>query len=77
MRVIEYRKEIRESEEELRKMLKKEKDARIYMRIKTIYLLKTMPKATVKKVVEKLDINENTVKKYIQRKRNRKFKIKI
>jgi len=66
MRVVEYRKEIRESEEELRKMLKKEKDARVYMRIKTIYLLKTMPKATVKKVAEKLDINENTVKKYIK-----------
>jgi len=66
MRVVEYRKEIRESEEELRKMLKKEKDARVYMRIKTIYLLKTMSKATVKKVAEKLDINENTVKKYIK-----------
>jgi len=48
MRVVEYRKEISESAEELRKMLKKEKDARVYMRIKTIYLLKTYTKSDSK-----------------------------
>jgi len=37
MRVVKYKEIIKESKEELEELLKKEKDIRIYRRIKVIY----------------------------------------
>jgi hypothetical protein len=51
---------IKESEEELKELLRKEKDARVYRRIRVIYLIKTMEKPTLKKVAEKVGIVKKT-----------------
>ena len=64
MRVVKYKEIIKESKEELEELLKKEKDVRIYRRIKVIYLLKTTPKIQLKDVSEKLDISIQSAKKY-------------
>ena len=64
MRVVKYKELIKESIEELEKLLKKEKDVRIYKRIKVIYLLKKSPNIQLKDVSEKLDISIQSVKKY-------------
>ncbi|WP_459886322.1 IS630 family transposase, partial [Caminibacter profundus] len=45
-------------------LLRKEKDERIYKRIKVIYLLKKTPNIQLKDVSEKLDISIQSVKKY-------------
>jgi hypothetical protein len=55
---------IKESEEELRELLRKEKDARVYRRIRVIYLIKTMKNPTLKKVAEKVDIVKKTAFDY-------------
>ena len=64
MGILKYDKLIKESKEELEELLKKEKDVRIYRRIKVIYLLKTTPKIQLKDVSEKLDISIQSAKKY-------------
>ena len=64
MGILKYDKLIKESKEELEELLKKEKDVRIYRRIKVIYLLKTTPKIQLKEVSEKLDISIQSAKKY-------------
>ena len=64
MGILRYDRLIKESKEELEELLKKERDVRVYKRIKVIYLLKKTPKIQLKDVSEKLDINVQTVKKY-------------
>ncbi|GAB6045884.1 helix-turn-helix domain-containing protein [Caminibacter profundus] len=64
MRVVKYKELIKESVEELEELLRKEKDERIYKRIKVIYLLKKTPNIQLKDVSEKLDISIQSVKKY-------------
>ena len=64
MGILRYDRLIKESKEELEELLKKERDVRVYRRIKVIYLLKKTPKIQLKDVSEKLDINVQTVKKY-------------
>jgi len=64
MGILRYDRLIKESKEELEELLKKERDVRVYRRVKVIYLLKTIPKIQLKDVSEKLDINVQTVKKY-------------
>ena len=61
---VEYSKIIKESAEELEKLLKKEKDVRKYRKIKVIYLLKTISNATLSKVEEILDLKYQRVKQY-------------
>ncbi|GAB6045814.1 hypothetical protein JCM11957_14120 [Caminibacter profundus] len=63
MRVVKYKELIKESVEELEELLRKEKDERIYKRIKVIYLLKKTPNIQLKDVSEKLDISIQSVKK--------------
>jgi hypothetical protein len=48
MGILRYNKLIKESVEELEQLLRKEKDARIYKRIKVIYLLKKIPNIQLK-----------------------------
>ena len=64
MGILKYDKLIKESIEELESLLKKEKDVRIYKRIKVIYLLKKRPNIKLKDVSEKLDISLESAKKY-------------
>ena len=64
MGILKYEKLIKESVEELEELLKKEKDARIYRRLKVIYLLKKTPKIQLKNVSNKMDISIQSVKKY-------------
>jgi len=64
MGILIYNKLIKESKEELEELLRKERDVRIYIRIKVIYLLKTIPNVQLKDVSEKLDISLQSVKKY-------------
>jgi len=64
MGILIYKKLIKESKEELEELLRKERDVRIYIRIKVIYLLKTIPNIQLKDVSEKLDISLQSVKKY-------------
>jgi transposase len=45
-------------------LLRKEKDARVYRRIRVIYLIKTMEKPTLKKVAEKVGIVKKTAFDY-------------
>ena len=61
---VDYPRIIKESKEELERLLKKEKDVRKYRKIKAIYLLKTIPKVTLKKVAERLDLKYQTIKEY-------------
>ena len=61
---VDYPRIIKESEEELKKLLKKEKDVRKYRKIKAIYLLKTIPNATLGKAAERLDLKYQTIKEY-------------
>ncbi len=49
MGILKYDKLIKESIEELESLLKKEKDVRIYTRIKVIYLLKKTPNIKLKR----------------------------
>jgi len=55
---------IKESVEELEKLLKKERDVRIYRRIKVIYLLKKTPNVQLKDISERMGISIQSVKKY-------------
>ena len=64
MGILRYEKLIKESVEELEELLKKEKDARIYRRLRVIYLLKTIPKVQLKEVSEKVGISIQSAKKY-------------
>ena len=64
MGILKYDKLIKESVEELEALLKKEKDARMYIRIKVIYLLKKTPNIQLKDVSKKMDISIQSVKKY-------------
>lgn len=64
MGILRYDKLIKESVKELEELLKKERDARIYIRIKVIYLLKKTPNIQLKDVSEKLDISIQSAKKY-------------
>jgi transposase len=64
MGILKYDKLIKESVEELEELLKKEKDARIYRRLKVIYLLKKTPNIQLKDVSNKIDISIQSVKKY-------------
>jgi predicted transcriptional regulator len=56
MGILRYNKLIKESLEELEQLLRKEKDVRIYKRLKLIYLLKKTPNIQLKDISEKLDI---------------------
>ena len=58
---------IKESIEKLEKLLKKEKDARVYRRIRVIYLIKTMENPKLQEIAEKVGI-ENLEIKYKGRK---------
>ena len=64
MGILKYNKLIKESIEELEALLKKEKDVRVYKRIKVIYLLKKTPNIQLKDVSVKMDISIQSVKKY-------------
>ena len=61
---VKYKEIIRENVEELEELLKKEKDIRKYRKIKSIYLLKTLPNATLGEVADKLDLKYQTIKQY-------------
>ena len=64
MRILRYEKLIKESVEELEELLRKERDVRIYKRIRVIYLLKKTPNIQLKDVSEKMEISIQSVKKY-------------
>ena len=55
---------IKESVEELEKLLKKEKDARVYRRIRVIYLIKTMENPKLQEIAEKVGIVKKTAFEY-------------
>ena len=55
---------IKESVKELEELLKKEKDARVYRRIRVIYLIKTMENLTLQKIAEKIGIVKKTAFEY-------------
>ena len=55
---------IKESVEELEELLRKEKDARVYRRIRVIYLIKTMENPTLQKIAEKVGIVKKTAFEY-------------
>ena len=61
---VDYPRIIKESAEELEELLKKERDVRKYRKIRAIYLLKTIPNATLGKVAERLDLKYQTIKEY-------------
>ena len=54
MGILRYNKLIKENLEELEELLRKEKDARIYKRLKVIYLLKKTPNIQLKDISEKI-----------------------
>ena len=64
MGILKYDKLIKESVEELEKLLKKERDVRIYRRIKVIYLLKKNPNIQLKDISERMEISIQSAKKY-------------
>jgi len=64
MGILRYDRLIKESVEELEKLLKKERDVRIYRRIKVIYLLKKTPNVQLKDISERMGISIQSVKKY-------------
>ena len=64
MGILRYNKLIKESVEELEQLLKKERDVRIYRRIKVIYLLKKTPNVQLKDISERMGISIQSVKKY-------------
>ena len=51
---------IKESVEELEKLLKKEKDARVYRRIRVIYLIKTMENPKLEDIAKQVGIVKKT-----------------
>jgi len=55
---------IKESIEELRELLKKEKDARVYRKIKAIYLIKTLDKPKLKEIGEMIGMSKKAVFDY-------------
>ena len=55
---------IKESVEELEKLLKKEKDTRVYRRIRVIYLIKTMENPKLQEIAEKVGIVKKTAFEY-------------
>jgi|GEM_PF-6119352 len=55
---------IRESLEELKQILEREKDIRVKRRIKVIYLLKSLPNVRLKEVAQIIGVSLETVKKY-------------
>ena len=64
MGILRYDKLIKESVEELEELLRKERDVRIYRRIKVIYLLKKTPNVQLKDISERMEISIQSVKKY-------------
>ena len=55
---------IKESVEELEELLKKEKDARVYRRIKVIYLIKTLENPKLKEIANIVGIVKKTAFDY-------------
>ena len=55
---------IKESVEELELLLRKEKDARVYRRIRVIYLIKTMENPKLQEIAEKVGIVKKTAFEY-------------
>jgi len=55
---------IKESVEELEKLLKKEKDARVYRRIRVIYLIKTMENPKLEDIAKQVGIVKKTAFEY-------------
>jgi transposase len=55
---------IKESVEELEKLLKKEKDVRVHRRIRVIYLIKTMENPKLQEIAEKVGIVKKTAFEY-------------
>ena len=55
---------IKESIEELEELLKKEKDARVYRRIRVIYLIKKMEKPKLQEIAEKVGVVKKTAFEY-------------
>jgi len=64
MGILRYNKLIKESIEELEQLLRKERDVRIYRRIKVIYLLKKTPNVQLKDISERMEISIQSAKKY-------------
>jgi predicted transcriptional regulator len=64
MGILRYNELIKESKEELEYLLKKERDVRVYRRIRVIYLLKITPKIQLKEVSKRMEISIQSVKKY-------------
>ena len=55
---------IKESVEELEKLLKKERDARVYRRIRVIYLIKTMENPKLEEIANQVGIVKKTAFEY-------------
>ena len=55
---------IKESVEELEELLRKEKDARVYRRIRVIYLIKTIENPKLEEIAEKVGIVKKTAFEY-------------
>jgi len=55
---------IKESVEKLEELLKKEKDARVYRRIRVIYLIKTMENPKLEKIAKQVGIVKKTAFDY-------------
>lgn len=67
MREVKYAKTIKKCAEELKRLLKQEKDIRIYRKIKPTYLLKTIENVTWKEAAEKLELSIQAAKDVIIR----------
>ena len=55
---------IKESVEELEKLLKKDRDARVYRRIRVIYLIKTMENPNLEDIANQIGIVKKTAFEY-------------
>jgi len=55
---------IKESKEQLEQLLKKEKDARVYKRIRVIYLIKTMDNPKLQEIAQIVGIVKKTAFEY-------------